>query len=172
MINVESFFKQQRLVDIEFIDLDDEISGFIVEYNRDFVLVQIYEDFQLDGYSVLPRKSIKKLTSSDTLLFGEKVLSDNSIQMSTPQSISIESYPLLFSSFINDNEVILIDSNKNDDYFIVGRVLEVNKEQLIVSYIDSASNLNYEPLTINYDDLDKVTFRSHYAKVYDKYTKI
>jgi hypothetical protein len=172
MIDVDSFFKQQRLVDIELIDLDDELSGYIVEYSRDFVLVQIYEDFQLDGYSVLPRKSIKKLASSDTLLFCEKVLSDNSVQVSMPDSISIESNASLFRSFIKDNEVILIDSNKDDDYFFVGRVLEVKKNQVIMSYIDSTSNQDYEPLTIDYDDLDKVTFRSHYANVYNKYTQV
>ena len=91
MINKELLDKIIRKSDIcKFECIFDDISGVPVKYNEKYIMVNIYEDFQFDGFCIFDITEIENICYDETYEFINHICKEEKIYPPKVENINIE----------------------------------------------------------------------------------
>ena len=170
---IKELLKIERLtqqVQLMLDGLDEELYGYIVDFNKDLILLNEVDDFRLNGYSILHTKDIIGLRSNEMERFSERVMRDKGIHAQRVEGLNIASWYDVFSFFHHTQEVVIVESNDDEEAFLVGRVLQTLKTNAELQYINAIAEIE-EPAHVVYKLIHMVNFRQEYTNVYDAYSK-
>lgn len=154
--------------------LTDYVSGYVVAYAGDFIIIQETGDFTLLGYSVIPVAQIKKLRYNKWDKYHNKIMiwEGEADKVSLRFPIDLKSWKSIFEGIQGHNLSVIVNCELSDDNsFTIGPVVKAKKNSVQVHNFDPAGFFDKEPTTIRYDDITKVQFDDRYSSVFSKYLR-
>jgi hypothetical protein len=170
-INEKLFVKVLRFV------ADDEMSlgGFILQQSDDFLLIQVEEEFLLNGYAIIRTEDIDEVICEDgenmiqEILEGEEIVKKS---YGIDHELKMKSWKTIFKNLQElDFHVSVECEDLDEPTFIIGPIEKIGKEKLHVRYYSPSAILEKETTKINLEDITLIKFGDRYSTIYRKYLK-
>ena len=170
-IDKKAFVKINRT----FKDYSENIRGFILKMTKDFLLVQLENNFFLDGYAIIRKDQFDSIRCSKyekackKILKAEGIFDDNyginkDIDLTNWQSI-LKSIKAL------DFHVIIECEDLDEPDFIIGPIKRVTQNSTSIQFYDPTGLLEDNLSQVKYSDITIVKFDDRYTKTYRKYLR-
>lgn len=168
-INEKLFVKVLRFV------ADDEmsLSGFILQQSDGFLLIQVEEEFLLNGYAIIRTEDIDEIICEDGENMLQKILEAEGIVQKSygiAQELKMKSWKTIFRHLQElDFHVIVECEDLDEPVFIIGPIEKIGKEKLHIRYYSPSAILEKEATKIDLDEITLIKFGDRYSTVYRKY---
>jgi hypothetical protein len=168
-IDKKDFVKIDRM----FQDREESFSGFLLALSKDFLLVQVENEFLLNGYSIIRKDQFHYLICTEHQQAIKRILrkegtikSDYGIDF----SLNLKSWPTIFNDLKkNDYHAIVECEDGDEPQFTIGIIKRVNKNSVGIQYYDPTGVLDKKLTAVKYDDITRVTFGDRYSTIFRKY---
>lgn len=169
---IEELLKVNNLsqnITVTLAHFDEHINGFLLAFNKKLTLMQEVNEFHLDGYILFHTEDIQEIRSDEHDQFSERVLFDKGMRAQAVAGLDLDSWGSVFSFFKENNEVIAVETNSDNEEFLLGRVLLCVEQGAELQYIDSMARSDQQPTYILYNSIHVLRFRTEYTEVYGRY---
>jgi|688.fasta_scaffold1074743_1 hypothetical protein len=167
----KKYFKVQRQVSK---DVFEKSHGYIVDFSKDFILLNDSDDFELDGYSIFPIKTIADIQFKNTDKHYDKIMHLEGLtdRVVKKHKIDLTNWTSIFKSIrLLGLNPIVENEDPNDESFDVGPITKVTKTSVYVRYFDSQGYLDKEPTKIPFNLITIVKFDGRYTNTMSKYLR-
>ena len=150
----------------------NKIQGFVLGSSARLVLLQYVYDFNLDGLMLLRVEDISEIARTKTEELHEKLLAEEGLLCRVPlgYSIDLRSWRSAIDDLRQEHSIIILESELLEEPdFVIGRILEVGKDQVSVRFFTGAANWLDEPVRIKYKDITSCQVATNYANVYQRH---
>jgi hypothetical protein len=152
-----------------------DITGFILQFSKDFLLLQEEEEFYLNGYAIIRKDQFEAIRCNKydralkSMLKKEGIInSDYGIN----KKIRLMSWQAIFEDLRkHDYHVIVECENLEEPVFLIGPITKVNKNSVSIQYYDPTGLLDKAPTKVNFKDITLVKFDNRYINVFKKYLR-
>lgn len=168
--------KGQHLVALIREDLDDnDLHGFIIDFNQKWVLIQKEYDFIFDGFLLVKREFITAIRHGSTQKFHKRLfqiegkMSEVGFEQGSLlcAGAELEMKPFLLSL---GREKVMILEDERDDLFLIGFIEGMSDARDVeVRFFDGVGKLDDELSVVSEDELTVVAFDSSYCLHYERY---
>jgi hypothetical protein len=156
---MEQYLRQ--LIAIEFSDKKELFTGFLIDYSDDWILLRNNPvDFILDGFVILKNKNIEAVHRDEDLEFTEKVIRLKGLKTNAEDIIPIRDLASIVN-FINNKYGILQISKKSAKSAYLGKLIELNDEELTIDFLDTKGQFGGE-LSFNPEKIRVIEFDTDY----------
>lgn len=156
-------------------DGEANISGFILQMSKDFILIQNVVDFRLDGYTIIRQDHYDRIRCNDYDRTYKKILGKEGILPQTfeiKNSININTWNSLFSDLRKkDFHVVVECEDLKKPTFIIGPVIKIGKKSAQIRYYDAEGVLEERPTKVKFKNITKIEFGDRYSTIFRKYLK-
>lgn len=168
---VEYIFKNKELCTININDSESEITGYILDYNNDFLLLQAIYDFVFDGYRIVPFKQISHFVYNNTKRHLSKICKSEGIIPHNDFALScnISNFDTIFKYLFENEKYIALTLINSIHSFVLGKIVGIYNECIEIKLIDGAGEWQDETSFINYNEITSVIFNDDYIKYMSKY---
>ncbi|PWB26145.1 hypothetical protein [Flavobacterium sp. HTF] len=156
---MEQYLRQ--LVEIEFQDKKEVFSGFLIDYSDDWILLRNNPvDFILDGFVILRNKNIQAVNRDHDLAFTEKIIRLKGLKINSEDIIPIKDLATIIN-YISEKYGIFQIAKKSSKSAYLGKLLELNDEELTINFIDMRGQFGGE-LSFNPEKIRVIEFDTDY----------
>jgi hypothetical protein len=156
---MEQYLRQ--LIEIEFVDKKEIFTGFLIDYSDDWILLRNNPvDFILDGFVILRNKNILVVNRDQDLAFTEKIIRLKGLKTNSDDIIPIKDLATIIS-FLAEKYVIFQISKKSAKSAYLGKLIELNDEELIIDFLDTKGQFGGE-LSFNPEKIRVIEFDTDY----------
>ena len=140
--------------------------------NNEFFLGVEEFDFVLDGYQIRKTEDI-----TDSLIirnFSSEInVKEGLLDQVIYFDINLNSWYTIFNDLMKMNNIVSIEReyNDEDEFFLIGEIIEVNEEEVIFRDFDVDGKWNEELNIVPFDIITTIRFNSRYINVWNKYIK-
>jgi hypothetical protein len=169
-ITLQNYIDKKEFVKIyrTFKDNSENIRGFILKMTKDFLLVQLDNDFFLDGYAIIRKDQFDSIRCSKYEKACKKILKAEGIF----DDIDLRSWQSVFKSIKKlDFHVIVECESLDEPDFIIGPIKRVTQNSTSIQFYDSTGLLEDKLSIVKYIDITIAKFDDRYTKTYKKYLK-
>lgn len=125
-----------KLITVAFKDKKAHFSGFLLDYNEDWILLRYNPvDFILDGYVILKNKNIESISREDDEEFTERIIKLKGLKCNADDIIPIQSLSSILNYLDQKFEIFQI-AKKSDKAVYLGRLLELNESNLTIDFLE------------------------------------
>lgn len=152
----------------------ETISGFIVAYSKEFLIIQESDDFNILGYVIFPISTIEKIRRNNSDKYYHKILQGENLlkKVNLKHKINLNNWETLFKSIKKtDLNVIIENEDIDDKTFDIGPIIKVNKSSVYIHYFDSKGFLCDEETQIKWNQITLVRFDDRYINIFSKYLR-
>ena len=150
-----------KFITIEFSDKKKSVSGFLLDYSDEWILLQSnVVDFVIDGYTIIRNKKIEGIYREEDEIFKENVIKLKGILPKIDKKVPLENTVALFK-FLNDEYGIFLLSKKSDSAVYPGRLLAMDESQIAIEWIDLKGKWT-ENRAFKLDKIRMIEFNSDY----------
>ena len=143
---------------------DEEISGKILNFSEDFILIHDVKDWHYDAYMIFPKKFIKKIKYGKLEKFHEKLLKNTAQKKDNIDWINLKSFKSIFNSIhSNYNQVCIEGVEKNVNQFLIGKISQWNKKNLFLKKLTVYGELKQKEIKIPINDISCIFFKDEYS---------
>jgi hypothetical protein len=142
--------------------------GVVVAESDQLMLLHQNDDFQFDGYVVVRKKDITKSLTSEGTDHCIAIMKKEGLWEPVPRSVKrlpVDSWGSLLNRFVG--KVVILEAEWTDDFYI-GPVLEVQKNAVVIDYIDCCGKRMGEE-KISFRRITQVRFGGRYETMHEKY---
>lgn len=169
-IDKKAFVKIDRTI----LGKEEYLRGFILSMSRDFLLLQVSDDFLLDGYAIIRlddfdsirhssyERTSRKIFKAEGLL--EKVGIDDELPLTSWKDI-------LRTLKQHDYHVTIQNFNRGYLDFWIGEIKRVTDKSVSILNYDPNGKLEGKPTNIKFDTISILTFGDRYSTTFRKYLK-
>ena len=145
-----------QLVTIEFSDIKDYFSGFLLDFNDDLILLRNNPvDFVIDGFIILRNKNLEAIISDDDTQFNEKVIRLKEIKLTDDTLIPLTNLEIILS-FLTKNFGVFQLATKKSSAVYLGKLSEFNQDDFFIEFLNTKGVFDGE-----------ISFKSKKIKVID-----
>jgi hypothetical protein len=150
-------------------------NGYIVDYSKDFILIQEADEFRVLGYLVFPISTITQVRFNNNDKYYDKIMQwekqvDN---VSKKHEIDLTDWTTIFRTIKkSDFNVIIENEDPDDKTFDIGPIIKVTKAAVYIQYFNAKGYLDTEISKITYDKITIAKFDDHYVNVISKYLRL
>ena len=150
---------------------DNYFYYYVLDVSNKFLLGLEEDDFITDGFQIRKISDLKKVEIRDDacpIINKENKLLENLVK----PNINITSWHDVFVSLKERDKIIIVEDeyyDKNKNEFAIGRILKVNKSNVILKVFDPDGNYYDGILEIPFRYITSVTFNSRYTNYWEKY---
>ncbi|UEG53876.1 hypothetical protein LLH06_02665 [Mucilaginibacter daejeonensis] len=148
--------------------------GYIVAFAKDFVILQETNDFEIDGYIIIPVAQIHKLRFNNVDKYFDKIMAMEKLsgRVVLKYHVSLDSWPSIFRSLQDQELTVIVECEDPDDKsFDIGPIIKIEQETIHVQNFDALGFFDLEPSIIAYGKITKVQFNGRYENIFSKYTR-
>lgn len=157
---------------------DQTLHGFPLVLSDNFVVLQEIREFHLDGYAIVPLKSIYAVRSGPVERAIERVLQGEGIydKVSLPYALNLDSFADVFRSLQQTGKNIIIEVLEferqyiNED-FVIGKIVGMSPRSVAILNFDDTGICDIEPTVISYKNIKWISFDSEYINLFSKYLR-
>jgi hypothetical protein len=154
---------------------ESNISGFLLQMTKDFLLIQMEEEFYLNGYGIFKKNHFDSLRCNKfdktckRILKSERVIeSDYGID----KKINLLSWETIFKDLKEFYQQVIVEcEDLEESLFVIGPIKRVNKDSVSIQYFDPTGLLDKKVTTVKYKDITLVKFDNRYINVFRKYLR-
>ena len=151
----------RQLISIEFEDKKEIFTGFLIDYSDDWILLRNNPvDFIVDGYVLLKNKNIKSIHRDEDHEFTEKVIRLKGVKTNAEDIIPIKDLASIVT-YLDKKYGILQISKKSSKSAYLGKLIELNKEELTIDFLDIRGEFGGE-LSFNPEKIRVIEFDTDY----------
>jgi hypothetical protein len=147
------------------------ITGAFVQSLDAWVIIQNIDDFEIDGYSILPDACVKRLRYGKGEVFHESLCKGigllSRIKPLTKKHLD-DIDPILERSK-KGTPIIIECESKGTWPFSIGYFVKRDKSRIWLDYFDSLGDFEKKPRVIKVADITRIGVDERYAKVYGSY---
>jgi hypothetical protein len=170
-INKKDFVKISRTVT----DGDADISGFILQMTKEFLLIQMEEEFYLNGYGIIRKDHFDSLRCNKFDKTLKRILKVEGIiesHFGIDKNINLRNWKTIFKDIKELYQHVIIEcEDLEESLFVIGPIKRVNKESVSIQYYDPTGLLDKKVTTVKYKDITLVKFDNRYINVFKKYLR-
>ena len=148
------------------------IHGYVLDFTDDFALIHQTDDFQLDGFAILPLNTIKKVKYSnfeknyDYIMKEENLLSN----LGSKYTIDLTNWQTIFKAIESHKKFTIIECEQTwINRFLLGKLTKAKKKKVEILYLEA--NGIFETLVTEqkYKEITIVRFDEVYINLFQKY---
>lgn len=170
-IDNKSYIKISRTVFNE----EENLSGFLLAISKDFLFLQVDNDFTLDGYAIIKKDDFDSIQHSNyerakrKIFNAEKVLSTS---YGFDKDLPLTNWTSILKKLKSYGFHIIVQ-NINKDYldFWIGEIKNVTSKSLSIHNYDPAGVLDDKPTNIKFSTISVIKFGDRYSTIFRKYLK-
>ena len=170
-IEKKDFVKIKRTV----ADGEADISGFILQMSKDFLLIQKEEEFFLNGYGVIKKDHFDAIRCNKFDRAFKRMLKAEGIFASDygiKNKLRLKDWKTIFQDLKkHDYHVIVECEDLEDPLFVIVPIKKVNNDSVSILYYDPSGLLDKRPTKVKYSDITLVKFDDRYLTVFKKYLR-
>ncbi len=152
-----------QLISIEFDDLKEIFSGFLIDYSEEWILLRKNPvDFILDGFILLKHKKIKNIHRDEEHEFTEKVIRLKGEKTTTDKIIPIQDLASIVA-FLDENYGVFQIAKKPTLSAYLGKLIALSKDELILDFLDTQGEFGGE-LSFKPEKIRTIEFDTDYIK--------
>lgn len=126
-----------KLISIEFSDRKKIVSGFLLDYNEDWILLKTNPaDYVIDGYTIVRNKRIVEVYQDEDEEFIEAVISLKGITPVYDKEIPLENIQDIFR-YLDSKYEMFAFVQKSEKTIYPGRLVEINDKKIRIEWIDT-----------------------------------
>ncbi len=169
--------QKQDLVTIYRTETEEEanILGFILAMSKDFLLIQVEEEFYLNGYAIIRKDRFDSIRVSKVEKFLKKILKKAGIlkkDLGLKKQPALTSWETIFSDLKKlDYYAIVECEDLPEPTFTIGEIAKVAKKSVGIRYFNPEGVIDQKPTKVKYEDITLVKFDDRYTKMYRKYLR-
>jgi hypothetical protein len=168
--------KKQNLISIQREDIDEnELHGFILDFNKEWLLMVKEYDFIFDGFMMVKREFVSAIKHGNTQKFHKRLFQiegkmvEVDFGKTIPEARDGESSITQFVRSLAADKVVMLEDER-DDFFLIGFIEESDTDSCIgLRFFDGEGQLEEEVSDISHDELTILTFDSSYCLHYERY---
>jgi hypothetical protein len=170
-IDKKSYVKILRTI----FDEEENLSGFIVGMSRHFLLLQLDNEFTLDGYAVIKLGDFDSIRHSSyerarRKIFHAEGLLNNGYGFE--KHLPLTSWADILKTLKKYDMHVIIENIHNGYLdFWIGPITRVAEKSMSIQNYDPAGNLDDKPTVIKLDTISVIQFGNRYSTTFRKYLK-
>lgn len=148
--------------------------GYIIDYSKDFVLMQECDEFSLLGYLIFPIKTISNIRFNKNDKYYHKIMKweKQIANLHKKHEINLNDWSSIFKSIKKTGlSVIIENENPADKTFDIGPIIKVTKNAVFIHYFNAAGILDNELTKINWNKITIIQFDDRYTNTFSKYLR-
>lgn len=156
---MEDYLRQ--LITIAFEDRKSLFSGFLIDYNEDWILLRNNPvDYILDGFVILKNINIESIIREEKEVFTERVIRLKGLKCNSEEIIPIQSLSSILNCLSSKFEIFQI-AKKSDKTVYLGKLVEVNDTELIIDFLEPKGKFGGE-MSFNPNKIRAIEFDTDY----------
>jgi len=163
----------QELINIERDVFDgNNIQGFLLAKSEELILVSYVYDFNLDGVMILRNQDISELKTGKTDAFQTQSLKNEGVFENIKFNVeyNINCWKVFFDNATKIHKYFILEEEALEDpRFSIGKIIELNKDHLVMSTFTGIGRWEEDTITIKYSDLTSCQINNNYLNVYERY---
>jgi hypothetical protein len=156
-------------------DGEANISGFILQMSKDFLLIQKEEEFFLNGYGIIRRDHFDAIRCNKFDKAFKRILKTEGVfgsEYGIKNKLRLKDWKTIFEDLSkHDYHVIVECEDLEDPLFVIGPIKKVNNDSVSIQYYDPTGLLDKKPTKVKYKDITLVKFDDRYINVFKKYLR-
>lgn len=150
-----------KLISIEFSDRKKIISGFLLDYSEDWILIQNNPvDYMIDGFSVIRNINIKDIYQDEVEEFTEKVIQLKGYVTQYAHEIPLGNIEDMIR-YLNAKYGLFLLIKKSGKAVYPGRLISLNEKKINIEWINTRGKWT-EERTFKLDKIRIIEFESDY----------
>jgi len=170
-IDKKAFVKIFRTV----CDKEENLSGFILDMSKRFLLLQLDHDFMLDGYAIIKLDDFDSIRHSSYERTQRKIFNAEGILTTTygfDKYLPLTSWTEISKALKSyDLHVIVKNINKDHLDFWIGEIKTVTEKSMSIHNYNPDGQLDDKPKNIKLDTIRIIKFGDRYSTIFRKYLK-
>lgn len=152
--------------------------GYVLEQDKQFVLMLTNYDFSYDGITVIRKADITEIKRTENEKFFQKVMEKEGLKKELFErkeflNFHLASYEEIFQTIQEMNIPVIIEAKYGaDDRFQIGPVASYNKKQVKINYFNARGEYDLKPVSCKYKEITHLKIDSPYANLFYKYSQI
>ena len=155
-------------------DFQENTTGYILAFSKDFIVLQETNNFRIDGYLIIPVKTIKSIRRNKFEKTIQKIHHKEGLysRVGIKHKIDLTSWNSVCKSIKKTKLCVISEcENPKQEYFCIGNIKRVNKKSLSIQYFDGTGKLDSFNTKHYFKEITKLAFDDIYANTFTKYTK-
>lgn len=159
-----------QLVTLEFSDIKNSFSGFLLDFNDDWILLRNNPvDFVIDGFVILRNKNLETIISDDDTQFYEKVIRLKEIKLTNDTLIPLTNLEVILSFLTKKFGVFQLATKKSSaDY--LGKLTEYNQDTFFIEFLNTKGVFDGE-ISFKSKKIRSIEFDTDYINSLKKYSE-
>jgi len=125
-----------KLISIEFSDRKNTISGFLLDYSDDWILIKTNPvDYIIDGYTIVRNKNITEIYQDKDEEFTETVIGLKGIIPVYDKKIPLDNIQEIFR-YLNSEYGMFAFAEKSNKAIYPGRLISIDDNRIRIEWID------------------------------------
>lgn len=156
------------------VDCTEVSRGYIVDYSKDFIILQLTDDFKAYSYLALPIAQIIDIRFNSQDKFYDKIMvwEKEIDKISLLHKIDLTNWQTIFKSIKRIGLNVIVECEHPDiNTFTIGPIVKITKNLVYILYFNAAGFIDEKPTSIDYNSITKVLFDDRYINVFSKYIR-
>jgi hypothetical protein len=151
------------------------LSGFILNMAKDFLLIQLEEEFSLNGYAIIEKHQFDDLRCNKFDRTRKKILRAEGIfdkDYGIENNIDLSNWQSIFKDLKKfDYNVIIECEDLDEPTFEIGPIKRIGNNYVSIQYHDPSGLLENKLTAVKYAEITIVKFDDRYSTTYKKYMR-
>jgi hypothetical protein len=148
------------------------IQGFLLAKSKELVLINYVYDFNLDGLMILRKQDISELRVGKTDVFQTQLLKNEGVfdMVNFNVEYNINCWRMFFKNAVKKHKYFILEEEALEEpRFSIGKIIKLNKDDLVMSTFTGIGRWEDETITIKHSDLTSCQIGNNYLNVYERY---
>jgi hypothetical protein len=126
-----------KLVTLEFSDLKNSYSGFLLDFSDEWILLRNNPvDYIIDGFIILRNKNLESIIYDENNEFTEKVIRLKKVKLINDFILPLSNLETILS-FLNKKYGIFQLATKRESAVYLGRLIEITESQVFIQFLNT-----------------------------------
>jgi len=158
-----------------FTEGEANIGGFMLDMSDDFLLLQMVEGFQMDGYGIIRKDYFEAMSCNDYNKAYRDILKAEGVikkEYGLKKKVKLDTWKTIFKSLVkHDFHVIVECEDLQNPTFTIGPITKVGNKYVHIRYYDATGLLEKKSTKVKLEDITLVRFGDRYTQTFRKYLK-
>jgi hypothetical protein len=154
---------------------EDNLSGFILGMSKNFLLLQLAQEFMLDGYAVIRLDDFDSIRHSSYERTQRKIFNAEgllSTEYGFGKKLPLTSWADILKTLKGyDLHIIIENINKNVLDFWIGQITKVGDKSVSIHNYNPDGQLDDKPTVIKLDTISVIKFGDRYSTIFRKHLR-
>ena len=148
------------------------IQGFILDYDKNYILFAYIYDFHASGYLILRREDLTSMNCRATDAFQHSLLIDDGVLDLIDFSAQLDDQGILSHlEELSPERIVILEDESEDEVFLIGLIDSIESSTIKLKNFSGAARWDDDLSEIDIEDITSISYATDYTKAYERYFK-